>query len=63
MATENQLIAGSSQLAGQAGRIPAAEVQALKSGEVVMKATIHITRAATGKVETYEITGTVPKEQ
>lgn len=65
MRTENQLIAAASHLAGQAGRVPAAtpEPQVMKADEVVMRATIHITRAATGKVETYEITGIVPKEQ
>jgi hypothetical protein len=27
-----------------------------------LRATIHVTRAATGKVETYELVGTVPPE-
>lgn len=54
----------SAQVSGEVGRIPAAEKQAvLQAGDAILKATIHITRAATGKVETYEITGTVPKEQ
>lgn len=60
----NQLESQPSQVAGEAGRVSAADKQAaLQSGDVVMKATIHVTRAATGKVETYELTGTVPKEQ
>lgn len=33
------------------------------AGEAILHATIQITRAATGKVETYEITGTPVKEQ
>ena len=37
-------------------------VAQLMAGPVVMNATIHITRAATGAVETYEITGTAEPE-
>ena len=38
---------------------PEQPAAALVAQPVVMHATIHITRAATGAVETYEITGTV----
>lgn len=39
---------------------PAANLQA---GPVVMQAVIHVTRAATGKTETYTITGTALDEE
>lgn len=35
----------------------------LHAQPAVMRATIHITRKATGKVETYELVGTVPPEK
>lgn len=35
----------------------------LKSSEAVLHATIHITRAATGKVETYQLIGTPVAEE
>jgi hypothetical protein len=38
---------------------PSAE---LKAQPAVLRATIQITRKATGKVETYELTGVVPAE-
>ena len=60
----NDLKPEPAQVSGEASRVSAAEKQAvLQAGDAILKATIHITRAATGKVETYEITGTVPKEQ
>lgn len=45
-------------LRGTAQHIPAA----MKAAPAVLRATIQITRAATGKVEEYEIVGT-PAEQ
>lgn len=44
-------------LQGLAQRIPAAA----KAAPAVLRATIQITRAATGKVEEYEIVGTADK--
>jgi hypothetical protein len=41
-------------VAGDAARIPAA----VKAGQAVLHAVIQITRAGTGKVEEYTITGT-----
>ena len=35
----------------------------LKAGEPVLRATITITRAATGAVETYQLIGTAAEEQ
>ena len=55
---ENDLQADDAKVAGEATRIPAA----LKAQDAVLKATIHVTRKATGKVETYEIVGTPDKE-
>lgn len=54
-------------LQGQASRIGAADKAAMKLEALpaVLRATIQITRAATGKVEEYEIVGTAedtPKE-
>jgi hypothetical protein len=43
-----------------AGRQPAQEV---KAQPAVLRATIQITRKATGKVETYEIVGTPEPQQ
>lgn len=47
-------------LSGQAQRISAADKAAaqLKAQPAILRATIQITRAATGKVEEYEIVGT-----
>ena len=47
-------------LTGAATRISAAEKAAInaKALPAVLRATIHVTRASTGKVETYEIVGT-----
>jgi hypothetical protein len=47
-------------LQGEAQRISAADKAAiaLKSTPAILRATIQITRAATGKVEEYEIVGT-----
>lgn len=61
--TENNLESQPAVIGGVASRVSAADKAALQSGGVVMTAAIHVTRAATGKVETYQITGTVPKEQ
>lgn len=47
------------QMAGQAGRVPAE----VKAQPAVLKATIHVTRKDTGKVDTYEITGTPVAEK
>jgi hypothetical protein len=41
-------------MSGDAARIPAAA----KALPAILTATIHITRASTGKVDTYEIVGT-----
>ena len=51
-------------IGGTARRISAAEKAAMefKARPALLKATIHITRAATGAVETYEITGTALPE-
>lgn len=48
---------------GQARRISAAEkaAMALSARPAVLRATIHVTRAATGKVDTYELVGTQPE--
>lgn len=46
-------------VSGEAARIPAA----MKAQQAVLAATIQITRAATGKVEEYTLTGTVPAEK
>jgi hypothetical protein len=47
-------------LCGVAGRISAAEKAALaaKATPAILRATIQVTRAATGQVEEYEIIGT-----
>jgi hypothetical protein len=43
---------------GEAGRIPAAKPAVdIKAAPAVLRATIQITRAATGKVEEYELIG------
>jgi hypothetical protein len=65
MEASNQLGALPALLSGEARRISAAEKaqMELDARPAVLKATIHITRAATGKVETYELTGEPPKEQ
>lgn len=57
--SESNLAASSASLTGVAGRISAADkaAMALKAQPAVLRATIHVTRAATGKVETYELTG------
>jgi hypothetical protein len=56
---EHNLQSAPAQMAGEARRISAAEKaqMAMESQPAVLRATIHITRKATGKVETYEITG------
>jgi hypothetical protein len=53
-----QFISAPAVLLGQAQRIPAAA----KAQPALLRATIQITRAATGKVEEYEIIGT-PAQQ
>ncbi len=50
----NELNACEAAMSGQAMRVPAA----LKADNAVLRATIQVTRAATGLTETYEITGT-----
>lgn len=51
-------------VSGQAQRISAAEKLALQAQPAVMTAKIQITRAATGKVEEYDLTFTpLPDEQ
>lgn len=54
----NEAKAQPAQVSGQAGRTPAVKAQ-----PAVLKATVHITRKETGKVETYEITGTPVAEK
>lgn len=55
-----QLGAQDAQVAGQAERIPAA----LKAQQAVATAQIQVTRAGTGKVETYDLTFTpLPEDQ
>lgn len=49
-----ELKSDESQVAGQAQRIPAA----LKAQQAIAHATIQVTRAATGKVEEYQLTFT-----
>lgn len=68
MTTTNQVRAANAAIAGTAGRVSAAEEQAaeLQADRAVLRATVHITRAATGKVETYELVGTAganPQQQ
>jgi len=40
-----------------------APAQKLEAARAVLRATITVTRAATGKVETYELIGTVPAKE
>lgn len=59
----NEWNAEPASVAGQAERISKADKDAaamanLSAGHAVLRATIEITRAATGKVETYELIGT-----
>lgn len=56
----NELQSGEAAIAGAAGRISAADkaANALQAQPAVLRATVHITRAATGKVETFELVGT-----
>ena len=56
---DNETKAQPAQVNGQAGRVPAA----VKARDAVLRATIHVTRKATGITETYEIVGTPDKEQ
>ena len=60
----HQVNAQPATVTGQAQRISAAEKakMALEAQPAILRATIQITRAATGKVEEYEIIGTAPKE-
>ena len=59
----HELKANDATMSGQAQRISAADKLAMQAQPAVLKATIHITRAATGKVETYEITGTAEPQK
>ena len=60
MTKAHLLQSGDAAMAGEARRISAAEKAAMqiKSAPAILRATIQITRAATGKVEEYEIVGT-----
>jgi hypothetical protein len=60
MSTAHILQSRDAAMDGEARRISAAEKAALqiKAAPAILRATIHITRAATGKVEEYEIIGT-----
>lgn len=61
---ENELNSEPAQVAGTARRISAAEKEsALHAQDAVVRATVHVTRAGTGRVDTYEIVGTPIKEQ
>jgi hypothetical protein len=42
---------------GVAGRVPAAKPLEVKATPALLRATIQVTRASTGKVEEYEIVG------
>jgi hypothetical protein len=55
-----ELKAGDAAVSGQASVIRAADKPKadLQAQPATLRATIHITRAATGKTETYEIVGT-----
>ena len=59
----HDLKAAEAAVSGVAGRISAADKasMALQAQPAVLRATIHVTRAATGKVEEYEIVGTAEK--
>jgi hypothetical protein len=61
----NNLGAGEAKVSGKAGRISAADKEAarLQAAPAALRATIHVTRKATGKVETYTIVGTPLPEQ
>ena len=61
----NEVKAQPAQVSGQAQRISAAEKaqMALAAQPAVLRATIHITRKATGLTETYEIVGTPAEEK
>ncbi len=65
----NELLAQPAVMAGEARRISKAEKDAalthadFAAGNAILHATIQITRAATGKVEEYQIVGTPMKEQ
>jgi hypothetical protein len=62
----NEIKSQPALMCGEARRISAAEKREmeLNARPAILRATIHVTRAATGKVETYEIVGTAdePKE-
>jgi hypothetical protein len=62
----SDLVTQQAVLCGQARRISAAEKaeMELQARPAILRATVHVTRAATGKVETYELVGTAdePKE-
>lgn len=63
----HELTADPAAVAGQAARISKAEKDAisLQAGHAVLRMTIEITRAATGKKEVFELVGTPcePKEK
>ena len=57
----HDLKAAEAAVSGVAGRISAADKasMALQAQPAVLRATIHVTRAATGMVETFELVGNV----
>lgn len=61
----SELAATDSEMAGVAGRISAAEKGsiAMHAEPAVVRATIHITRAATGQVETFDLVGTLDPQE
>ncbi len=64
----NELKSDNATVCGVAGRISAADKAALelKAKPAILRATIHVTRAATGKVETYDLIGTaepIPEQE
>ena len=52
----HEVISQPAEVQGQADRIPAA--QKIAAQPAVLRATITVTRAVTGKVETFDIVGT-----
>jgi hypothetical protein len=55
-----EIKSSNASLTGVAGRVSAAEKAEMqaKALPAILRATIHVTRASTGKVDTYEIVGT-----
>ena len=61
----SDLVTQHAVLCGQARRISAAEKAEMevKARPAILRATVHVTRAATGKVETYELVGTADEQK